>query len=453
MRCNYDYGQIKVQATVDEVKKARRRRIRRKIFNLSAISIIACECLQAVITIFVDSFLIAQILNNPANTVAENIINIGIFYVIYYSVVCLSYSVSGIVLKRINKSIFVSIGAILLTLVIVLVYFIGENISTYVPLLAVLYGIAYSFFSSGFTNLTAETISSKHQVRFFAVKRILFQITYIIFPITLGVIIDKVNFTFMAMIMLVICAALIVFSFLIRPKKIYRQAFNLKKFVKRLKDNKEELKPLLKMYVTNFFRGASYDCFTTLITILVMKSFGSNTSLGMFQSIFTACSLVTMFFYLRYYRKKRAEKFIIPTIVLVAIAVIAILCATNKVTIIIFYAVYAILNVILMSISDSRRSGVVRQLSLHYHILESNAIAEFFMGAGRVLSSVVLLLSGVLDNVVGGGTLFLKIALGFVCVMYIFYGLSIIWLEKSLIKQDERFRAAHASEKITKNED
>ena len=142
-----------------------------------------------------------------------------------------------------------------------------------------------------------------------------------------------------------------------------------------------------------------------------------------------------------------------PTIALVACAIVAIFCATNRVTIIIFYAVYSILNVILMSISDSRRSGVVRQLSLHSHILEHTAIAEFFLGAGRVLSTIMILLSGIFDNLRGGGTLFLKLAIGFVCVMYIFYGITLIWLEKSLIKQDEKFRALHADEKIEKAED
>lgn len=448
-----NYGEIEVSATVDKVRRARRRRISKKIFNLSAISIIACDCLQAVITIFIDSFLIAQILHNSANTMAENIVDVAIFYIVNYTVLGISYAFSGYALRKINKSIFVSIGAVLLTLVIVMVYLIGDQLSTFVPLLAAVYGLAWSFFSSGFNNLTAETISSKHQVRFFAVKRMMFQITYIIFPITLGVIIDKVDFSFMAIIMLAICVALIVFSFLIRPKKAYRQSFNLTKFVKYLRENKEDTKPLVNVYISNFFRGASYDCFTTIITILVMKTFGSNTSLGMFQSIFTACSLITMFFYLKYYRKKRAGKFIIPTIVLVSCSIVGILCATNKVTIVIFYAVYVILNVILMAISDSRRSGVVRTLSLHSHILESNAIAEFFLAAGRILSSVVLLAAGLLDNTTGGGTLFLKIAVGYVCLMYVLYGLSIIRLEKSLIKQDERFRTAHAAEVIEKVED
>jgi len=449
---NRKYGEITVSATVDKEKKVKKRRKKSKIFDLSAISIIACDCLQAIIAIFIDLFLISQILNNSNNSVSQNIVNIGIFYLIEYIILTSAYAVTGYALRKINKSIFVSVGAILLTLTVISVNLIGNRLSTLFPLVAVIYGLSWAFFSSGFHNLTAEAISSKHQVRFFAVKRILFQATYIIFPVTLGLIIDKIDFSFMALIMLGVCAVLIVFSFLISPKKAYRQSFNLKKFVGYIKNNKEETKPLMWVYISNFFRGGSYDCFTTLITILVMRTFASNTSLGMFQSIFTACSLLTMFLFLKYYRKKRAKTFIIPTIVLVSCSVIAIFCATNKITILIFYAVYAILNVILMSISDSRRSGVVRQLSLHSHILEHTAIAEFFLGGGRVLSTIMVLLSGVFDNMMGG-TLFLKIAIGFVCLMYVFYGLSLCLLEKSLIKQDEKFRAAHVAETIEKAED
>ncbi len=448
-----EYGQVKVSATVDKDKREKKRRENGKVFDLSAISIIACDCLQAIICIFINLFLISQILEDPTHTTSQNIINIGLFYVIEYVILTASYAVTGYALKKINKSIFVSIGAALLTMVVILVNLIGSKLSTFFPLIAVVFGLAWAFFSSGFDNLTTETISSKHQVKFFAVKKALFQLTYIIFPITLGVIIDKIDFSFMALIMLAVCAVLIVFSFLIRPKKVFKQQFKVLSFIKYLKEHKEETKPLRRVYMQNFFRGASYDCFTTLITILVMKTFASNTFLGMFQSIFTACSLVTMFFYMKYYREKRVNFFILPTILLVAGSIIAILCATNKVTILIFYAIYSILNVILMTISDSRRSGVVRTLSLHEHILESYAVSEFFLGTGRILSSLILLLSGVLDSVVGGGTIFLKIAIAFVCVMYFFYGLSTIWLEKSLIKQDEKFRMAHAEEKIEKTED
>ena len=423
-----------------------------KIFDLSAISIIACDCLQAVITIFIDLFFISQILNYSNGDTALNIIYIGLFYLIEYIILALSYRFSGFILKKINKSIFVSIGAVLLTVVVLMVYLLHDNIISYVALIAVVYGIAWGFFSSGFNNLTAETISSKHQVRFFAVKKIMFQLTYIIFPVTLGLIIDNINFGFMALIMLVICGLLIMFSFLIKPKKTYKLSFNVKAFSIYLRKNSEQTKPLWLVYISTFFRGASFDCFTTLITILVMRTFQSNTDLGMFQSIFTGCSLLTMAFYLKFYRKRRAKGFMIPTIVLVACTIVGVMISTNKVSIICFTAVYSILNVILMSISDSRRAGVVRTLSLHSHILESNAFIEFFLGAGRIISTLAILFSGVFDSLTGG-TIFLKLALVWVCGMYIMYGLSLCWLEKSLIKQDEEFRKAHSQEQIEKNED
>lgn len=425
-----------------------------KIFDMSAISIIICDCLQAVVSIFIDLFFISKVLKNPNMTVPQNIISIGVFYLVSYFVLTLSYVLSGHVLKRINKSIFVSIGACLLTVVVLMIYLMGDSIFTFVPLIGVVYGIAWGFFSSGFNNLISETISSKHQVRFFAVKKILFQLTYIIFPISLGLIIDNINFSFMALIMLVLCALLIIFSCFIKPKKTYKQTFQLKKFGSMLLKKSEETKPLWLMYIVSFFRGASFDCFTTLITIFVMRAFNSNTSLGMLQSIFTACSLLTMAFYLKYYRKRRIKAFAIPTIVLVTCTIIGILISTNEISIICFYAVYAILNVILMSISDSRRAGVVRQLSLHSHMLESNAFVEFFLGAGRIVSTLALLMSGIFDGLLGANsTIFLKIALLFVCGMYIMYGVSIIWLEKSLVKQDEEFRKAHLQENFEKTED
>ena len=429
-----------------------------KIFDLSAISIIACDCLQAVICIFVDFFLVANILKDVSfgQSVSDNIFIVGLFYIIFYSMLGLSYTYTGYFLKNHNKSILVSAGSIVLTVVVLVIYLLGNNLYTWLPLVAFFHGLGFGWFSSGFNNLVSETISSKHQVRFFAVKKIAFQATYIIFPISIGFIVEYANFSIMALIMIALCVLLVVFSFLIKPKKVYKLSFNLPKFYRYIKRNKQSTEPLRLVYLNNFFRGASYDCFTTLITILVWITLQSNSSLGTLQSIFTLCSLATMFLYLRYYRKKRARSFIIPTIVLVSATVVGIICTlgTSIIAIVIFYAVYIILNVILMSISDSRRAGVVRILSLHSHILESTAFNEFALASGRVLSSVLLMLSGLFDSLVGGNsTTFLLIVLAIVCVFYIFYGLSLYWIERSLIRQDEQFHKVHVNELFDKVED
>lgn len=431
---------------------------RNSIFDLSGISIIACDCLQAVICIFIDLFFVSKILKSGVMgetgifNISNQIMTIGLFYIVEYSVLTFSYFFSGFLLRKINKSFFVSIGSILLGVTVLLVYLLQNSLMTFAPLIAAVYGLAWAFYSAGYHNLTAETISSKHQVKFFAVKKIMYQLVFVAFPISLGLVAD-IDFSLVTYIMFGISALLIIFSFLIRPKKSIQMEFNLPKFTKYLYQNRKQLKPLWCMYIQNFFRGASYDCFTTLVTILVFTSFQSNSSLGMFQSIFNACSLLTIFFYLKYYRKKRAVGFIGTIISLVACTVIAILSSTNQITILLFYGIYATLNVVLMSVSDSRRSGVVRVLSLHSHILESSAIGEFFLGAGRLIGSLLIVLAGVFDAIRGGGTLFLKIDLALTCVFYICYGLSIIFMEKTLIKQDEEFRQAHLTESIEKVED
>lgn len=426
---------------------------KRKIFDLSAISIIACDCLQAVICIFVDLFLVSKILQSPGSSMSQNIVKITLFYVIYNAIMVLAYWILGPLLKKANKSLFMSIGSVVLTGVVLLIYLLGDQVSEYVLIVAIFYGIGFGFYCAGYYSLTSESISSKIQVKFFAVKRILFQVTYIVFPVSLGLIIDNVNFSFMALIMILIGVLLVVFSCLIRPKKQFELSFKPFKFYKKISADKEKYKPLKLVLWSSFFRGASYDCFTSFITILVITFVGSNTSLGMFQSIFTACSILTMFLYLKFYRKKRAKIFILPTILFVSVSVLGVVIVTNSITITCFYAVYAIMNVVLMSISDSRRSSIARLLSLHSNILEYTTYSGLFLGSGRIMSFLVLLLAGVLDGITANGQLlFLKIALLFVLAMYVLYGLFLILVEKALVKQDEAFVKEHQGEIIVSSE-
>ena len=120
----------------------------------------------------------------------------------------------------------------------------------------------------------------------------------------------------------------------------------------------------------------------------------------------------------------------------------------------VFYGVYTILNVIYISLSDSRKASVVRILSLHSHILESTAIMELTLAGGRVFSSVLLLLSGVFDGLIGNNShIFLLITLGIVAILYICLGLSLYFIEKSLIRQDMQFHKIHVNELYEKVED
>ena len=55
-----------------------------KIFNLSSISIVVCECIQYAVVIFIDLFFVSNILRNASlgQSVNYNIIQIRLFYLI-----------------------------------------------------------------------------------------------------------------------------------------------------------------------------------------------------------------------------------------------------------------------------------------------------------------------------------------------------------------------------------
>lgn len=424
----------------------------RKIFDVSAISLIVCECVQTIIKIFVDLFLVSKIYACDIS-VSLKITYIALFYIIQFTLTGLPFLFNGYILRIINKSLFVSIGAVFLTSSVLLVYLFGvagDNILlSYTPIIAVVYGVGYNFFSSGYGALQGETISSKHQVKFAAVKKIGGQVVSVLFPVTFGLIVDNLSFSYLSLIMIALCIVLVVFSFFIKPKVKYNLEFDFKKFGKYVKERKSEVEPLKFVYLSDFFRGASYDSLVVLSTIFVIRAFDSNTSLGLLSSIFTLCSIVVLFVYLKFYRKHRAVHFILPACVLVAFSTISVCFSFNRIVVAIFYAAFAILNVILLSISDARRRGsLARLLSMHNHILEVNALCEISLLIGRVLSMLIILFYGIFNM-----EWILYFAIVFVSLMYVCFGISLILLEKSLIRQDEKYKEAHSNENYEKSEE
>lgn len=418
-----------------------------KTFDLNATSLIVCETVQVIIKIFIDLFFVSKIYACSAD-VYQKILYIALFYIIQFTLTGIPFLVSGHILVRIKKSIYISIGAVLLTVTVLLVYIfgnIGEGmLLSYVPLIGAIYGIGYTFYSAGHGALQGECVVAKHQIRFSAVKKIVGQVASVLFPVTFGLIVDNLNFSYLSLIMIALCVIMVVFSFLITPKQKFDTDFSFKNYRKYLQEHKEIRKPLLLTYISDFFRGASYDTIVVLMVLFTIRAYGSNTSLGLLTSVFTLCSIVLLLFYLKFYRKRRATYFVAPVVMLVCICAIILCVSTTQTTVAIFYAVFTTFNVVLISISDARRrGGIARALEMDGQLLEVNAICENVLLLGRILTMFVLVLCGLLKS-----DIMLYVSLGVACFMYIGFGISIILLEKSLRKEVLQIQKNKSEEKI-----
>ena len=170
----------------------------KKAFDLNSFSLIACETIQVIIKIFIDLFFVSKIYSCGAS-VSTKIMYIALFYIIQFVLTGIPFLFSGHLLVRINKSIYVSIGAILLTATVLLVYIFGlggeSDLLTYTPLIAVIYGLGYTFFSAGHGALQGEVVNSEKLIKFSALKKIIGQVVTVLFPVSFGLIIDNLSFS------------------------------------------------------------------------------------------------------------------------------------------------------------------------------------------------------------------------------------------------------------------
>lgn len=419
------------------------RKTKAGIFTLSSTSLIICECLFNIVIMFLDVFLVSKLLKLTPG----NYSNIAIFNFIYYIVIALCYFGFGGIVKRINKSILLGVGTFILAGLFICVFLLGDNIVNFIWTLGAVSGLGYGIFISGFDNLVSDIISSKNQTIYFSVKNILIFLTKTVFPLVLGSIIDLGSFPLMCVIIAVICILISGFSILIKNKKT-QKSYNIFKFIKILKEKKEETKPLKTLYLSAIFRGFCFDIIATVFTILLfLSSGGSDFKIGLFQTIFTATQLISTFIFMRFYHKKRSGLFIFASLGIIIAASIPVFFIQNITTVLIMFGVYTFFRLFITTITDMRKNSTIRLLSMHSHSIEHNALYSLIYGVSRASSYLLLLLFMVVPE-----GIMLNIVFGVNLASYVGYGITLHFLEKQLIQQDINWKKAHPDEMTKKEE-
>ena len=77
---------------------------------------------------------------------------VALFNFLYYAMIALVSLVGAPILMKMNKGVFMSIGAFLLSGVFIFVYFLGDNLINWIWLLGLLAGLTYGIFYAGKSN-------------------------------------------------------------------------------------------------------------------------------------------------------------------------------------------------------------------------------------------------------------------------------------------------------------
>ena len=423
------------------------RKTKAGIFTLSSSSIIVCECLFNIVIMFLDVFLVSKLLKLTPGQYT----NVAIFNFMYYIIIAITHALLGFVAKKINNSIFLGVGALILSGMFVGVFLMGDNIVNHIWLLGFLSGFGAGVFYAGFYNLVGDVVSSKHQTIYFSVKNILIFLTKTVFPLVLGSIIDLGSFPLMCGIIALICLLIFVFSFMIKVKAKIPKSYNLINFLKILREKKEETKPLKTLYISGIFRGLCYDLIATVFTVLLfLSSSGSDFKIGLFQTIFTATQLISTLIFMKTYHKERSAWFLFGALSLIIGSTIPIFFVQNLTTILISFGVYTFFRLFITTVTDMRDVAIIRLLSMHSHSIEHNIMYRFVYGVSRACAYLLFLLWLVVPE-----STLVCIILGVNLLGYTGYAITLFVLERQLIVQDRNWKKAHpepSEPEITKEE-
>lgn len=326
------------------------------------------------------------------------------------------------------------------------VYILGPKITELVIPLAILSGLGLGIFNSSFQPLVVGVVSSKYLKIYASLRNIIIFALKTVVPILLGSIIDFGSFSLVTVVVLIIAVLMVVFASLIREPKKNELSYDIKGYIRTIRSDKEKYKSLKVFYLSSFFRSMTFEVVGTLFTIMILLNSGSDFKLGYIQTIFTATQLISTFVFLKAYHKKRAGYFTIIPCILIILSGIPMFVTLNEVTILILFGVYTFLRVFFTSITDTRRSSIIRTLSLHSHSLEHNSIVNLIYIVGRVSAYSMLFLSLVLDI-----RIVLYICWGVIFINLLAYVICLLRMENLLILQDKKWQEEHPMSAVEKS--
>jgi hypothetical protein len=245
----------------------------------------------ATLNLFVSFFLVARVF-----TLAhENIHAVVLFMLLEVTALIVFYAASSWVCKR-TKSTHVLRGATILICVFLLatILFEGQLGREYM-IFGFVWGAVEGAYWGATNFIVAEAFTRKTSLSYFVWYLVFVSAVKIIFPVTCGFAIDFGSFVLTGLVVLAVGVAQLLFSFLISVPRHPATNLRMVEYFRSLRRAKFS-RPMWILWISTFLWGVPFTL-TYLITILVLRSFGSNAGLGAVGSATAVLAVASLFLY------------------------------------------------------------------------------------------------------------------------------------------------------------
>ena len=303
--------------------------------DVSAKSLMTCEIINSIIDLFLNTFLVAYLLN----ITNENICSVAIYYGIDYAVTGICMYIIGYFLKKYNMANIYRIGILGKCIFVILIVFLRERIQNFLIPISIILGIAETIYWSACDNMVGLVTNEKNIKKYTTNKKIIRTFTKIIMPIVLGTSIELLSFYRVSTYVMILTFVQVILSFLIKIQNQDYTKFNLKMFIKNI--NIKNNKRLKIVYKSSILYGVLLNLIPTLVTIIIIMTYKTNFKLGFLNTIFAICSMVTLFIFQKINSIKFQKNILIVGSIISLISVISLIINLDKTEIVIYNLISA----------------------------------------------------------------------------------------------------------------
>ena len=362
--------------------------------DVSAKSLMTCEIINSIIDLFLNTFLVAYLLN----ITNENICSVAIYYGIDYAVTGICMYIIGYFLKKYNMANIYRIGILGKCIFVILIVFLRERIQNFLIPISIILGIAETIYWSACDNMVGLVTNEKNIKKYTTNKKIIRTFTKIIMPIVLGTSIELLSFYRVSTYVMILTFVQVILSFLIKIQNQDYTKFNLKMFIKNI--NIKNNKRLKIVYKSSILYGVLLNLIPTLVTIIIIMTYKTNFKLGFLNTIFAICSMVTLFIFQKINSIKFQKNILIVGSIISLISVISLIINLDKTEIVIYNLISASFILILEVLFNIERFNNKENGISNEYCVENQTFINIIVQIGRIVGYGLLFVIGLSNNIV-----------------------------------------------------
>lgn len=383
--------------------------------NKSARNLIISDLIYTVTALFAETFLVAYFFK----ITNENITQISLYYMIVKALMGIGQVLIGYFIKDkpTIRTKILSVGIIIRALFILFIVILGDKLSSNFIIVAIFYSISETLYWSTHELIFVDVTNNSNRKDYMSIKKILSTIVMIIAPILLGSTIELYSFNKIAIYVFVLSVIQIVISLQINLNEFSTKSneiekYDMKAYIKELKKNKNS--KLNAYYKSNLIYGIIEDPMSTLVTIITVMTFKTSLNLGILTTIFSVCSIVSLYLYKKYYNKKNCKIILAICSTLILIGVIGLIINIERFTLIIYNFACTVSLCIFDAIFNTQKGDLIEECNINKRNVEHVMLNGFLTDLSRLLGFSLILIVGLINNMIVFKILLLFMAL---CVL------------------------------------